>query len=324
MKTTVKTIIGKAARMPLVRAATRRKLLKSTNVIYYHYFGEPRCFSDYYKDCSIKKFEADLRLIKKHFDFVPLAAVLENHLSGREVCRPQIALTFDDAFDMFRNGVTDVLDHHGIKATAFLITACVDNKDLMWINKLTAIGNLRPNSCDAQYDLLMRKAGLPPAGDTGLKGAAMRTWPMSRKEELVNELWEICDMPALDEFLDEYRPYFRWKDVEEWLRRGHSVGLHTHTHPRCERIDEKMAEQEIRVPGRLLREKYGLPYLPFAYPFGSRLNPELERKLYEEGDFDFALGIRGFSPKGTEPYRMERVNGEDELEFSLFGKPLLK
>src|ERR1700692_4467853 len=140
MKTTVKTIIGKAARMPLMRTATRRKLLKSTNIIYYHYFGEPMCFSDYYKDCSIKKFEADLRLIKKHFDFVPLAAALDNHLSGRDVCRPQIALTFDDAFDMFRNGVADVLDYHGIKATAFLITACVDNKDLMWINKLNAIG----------------------------------------------------------------------------------------------------------------------------------------------------------------------------------------
>ncbi len=78
----------------------------------------------------------------------------------------------------------------------------------------------------------------------------MRTWPMSRKEELVNELWRCCDMPALDEFLDQYRPYFSWKDIEEWLRRGHSVGLHTHTHPKCENIDENLAEQEIKVPGK--------------------------------------------------------------------------
>lgn len=324
MKTTVKAIIGKTARMPLVRTVTRRKLLKSTNIIYYHYFGEPSVFSDDYTDCSIQKFEADLRLIKKHFDFVPLAAALENHVSGREVNRPQIALTFDDGFDMFRNGVSDVLDNHGIKATAFLITACLDNKHLMWINKLTAIRNLRPNSCNAQYDVLMRKAGLPLAGEMGLKDVAMRTWPMSRKEELVNELWNTCDMPALDEFLDEYRPYFRWKDIEEWLRRGHSVGLHTHTHPMCGSIDEKLVEQEIKFPGKLLKERLGLQSLTLAYPFGSRLNSELERKLYEEGDFDFAFGIRGFSARGIEPYRMERVCGEDELEFSLFGKPLLK
>ena len=147
---------------------------------------------------------------------------------------------------------------------------------------------------------------------------------MSGKEELANELWEKCNMPALDEFLDEYRPYFSWEDVEEWLRRGHSVGLHTHTHPKCEMIDEKLVDQEIKVPGRLLKEKFGLSRLALAYPFGSRLDPELERKLYDEGEFDFAFGIRGVSRKGTEPYRMERVNGEDMLEFSLFGKPFLK
>ena len=152
----------------------------------------------------------------------------------------------------------------------------------------------------------------------------MRTWPMSKKEELVNELWQMCDMPVLAEFLSEYRPYFSWKDVEVWLKRGHSIGLHTRTHPTCESIDEKLAEQEIKAPAKFLKEKFDLPNLTLAYPFGSRLNPALERKLYEEGDFDFAFGIKGFSPRGTEPYRMERLNGESDLEFSLFGKPFFK
>jgi hypothetical protein len=54
------------------------------------------------------------------------------------------------------------------------------------------------------------------------------------------------------------------------------------------------------------------------------LNPDLEKKLYEEGDFNFAFGIRGLSPKGTKPYSMERVCAEDELDFGLFGKALLR
>jgi peptidoglycan/xylan/chitin deacetylase (PgdA/CDA1 family) len=224
---------------------------------------------------------------------------------------------------MFRNGVAEVLDSHGIKATTFLVTACVDNKDLMWVNKVKAIQTLRPDCCAFQYDLLMRKAGLPAAADSDLKRAAMRTWPMSTKEGLVNELWKMCRMPPLNEFLDEHRPYLSWKDVEKWLARGHWIGLHTHTHPQCEGIDEKMAEYEIETPARLLKDRFRLPYLALAYPFGSRLKPELERKLYDEGVFDFALGIRGFSPQGTEPYRMERLDAEDELEFGLFGKPLL-
>ena len=273
------------------------------------------CFSDYYEHCSVRRFEADLRLMKKHFDFVPLSTVLENHVFGREVYRPQIALTFDDAFDMFRNGVIDLLDHHGIKATAFLITACIDNKDLMWVNKLNAIASLRSNSCDAQYDVLRQKAGLLPAGDKGFRNAAIESWPMSRKEELVNDLWEMCDMPTLNEFLDEYQPYLRWKDIDEWLSRGHSIGLHTHTHPLCERINETLAEQEIKVPARLLKKKFDLPFLALAYPFGSRLASELEKKLFDEGDFDFALGIKGFCSRETEPYRIERLCGEGDLEY---------
>lgn len=324
MKAMAKTIIGKMAQMPLARIATRRNLLKSTNIIYYHYFGEPSVFSDDYEDCSIEKFEADLRVIKKHFDFVPLASVLENHLSGRDINRPQIALTFDDGFDMFRNGVADVLDVHGIKATAFLTTACVDNKHLMWINKLTAIRKLRPNSSGAQYDALMRRAGLFPAGDRSFTDAAMKTWPMYQKEELADELWQMCDMPALEEFLSEHRPYFTWRDIEIWIKRGHSIGLHTRTHPMCEYIDEEFAEQEIKSPSKLLKDRFALPMLTLAYPFGSRLNPTLERKLYDEGHFDFAFGIKGFSPRGAEPYTMERISGEAELEFSLFGRPFLK
>jgi peptidoglycan/xylan/chitin deacetylase (PgdA/CDA1 family) len=323
MKTAVKAIIGQAARVPLVRDITRRKLIKCTNVIYYHFFGEPKCFSDEYEDCSIEKFESDLRLIKKHFDFVPLATVLDNHLSGREPDRPQIALTFDDGFDMFRNGIVDVLARHSIKATSFLITGCIDNNHLMWINKLNAIAAMRPDSCRTKYDSLMQKVGLPPANDDGIKKTAMRTWPMRKKEELVNELWQMCHMPAVHDFLDEHRPYFSWKEIEEWMELGHSIGLHTHTHPKCEDLDEAMTEQEIRAPARLLKQKFQLRHLVLAYPFGSRLGSALEKKLYDERVFDFAFGIRGFSPKTTEPYRMERVNGEDRLGFNLFGKPLL-
>ena len=316
-------MIGKMARLPGVRNATKRKLLNTTNIIYYHYFGEPQCYSDDYADCSLEKFDSDLRLIRKYFDFVPIFTVLDNHLARRELERPQIALTFDDAFDMFRNGVVDVLDHHGIKATTFLITACVGNKDLMWINKLNAIASLRPQICNFQYNALMEKTGLPPTGPGAIKDAAIRIWPMPQKEEFVNELWQTCDMPPLEEFLDEYRPYFTWRGIEEWLKRGHSVGLHTRTHPVCGRIDENLADQEIRAPGRMLRERFGLPYLALAYPFGSRLDSELEKKLYRERDFDFAFGIKGFSPKGIEPHQMERVNGEDQIEFTLFGKALL-
>jgi hypothetical protein len=36
------------------------------------------------------------------------------------------------------------------------------------------------------------------------------------------------------------------------------------------------------------------------------------------------LGVGGLSPRGTDPLRLDRVAGEDGLDYSLFGKPVLE
>src|SRR5436305_14637241 len=114
MRSAVKMLIGKAGQLPPIMQVTCRKLAETTNIIYYHYFGDPKCFSDEYEDCSVAKFEADLLLIKRHFEFVPLADLLKADEFATNPIRPRIALTFDDGFDMFRNGIVDVLAGHGI------------------------------------------------------------------------------------------------------------------------------------------------------------------------------------------------------------------
>jgi peptidoglycan/xylan/chitin deacetylase (PgdA/CDA1 family) len=224
---------------------------------------------------------------------------------------------------MYRNGVVDVLSEFNVHATTFLITSCVDNKNLMWVNKLNAMRRLRGERMAGCYAGLMMKYGLPLPASGDPAQAAMMTWPMSNKEEMTDELWKMCDMPPLEQFLDEHRPYFTWRQLEDWVSRGHSIGMHTHTHTVCARIGDTLAEQEIRRPCAALKERFRLNALPLAYPFGSRLEARLEEKLFQEGVFDFALGIRGFSSIGTPPHKLERENGEQQLKFKMLGKALL-
>ena len=42
-------------------------------------------------------------------------------------------------FDLLGNGVVDFLEDHGIKATFFVITNCLDNRRMMWRHKLFAM-----------------------------------------------------------------------------------------------------------------------------------------------------------------------------------------
>ena len=233
-------------------------------------------------------------------------------------------MTFDDGFDLLSNGAIDVLENHGVSATSFVVTSTVDNADLMWRNKLSAIRELTDESvCASRYNDLMAKSGLPPIRGAGSMMAASEAWPMSRKEELANELWIKCGMPPLHEFMERERPYFSWAGLRSWIARGHSVGLHTESHPFCSRLSPEALHAEIVEPGTLLRRHLDLEFLPLSYPFGARPRDKDELALYQLGAFDCAFGIEGFSSWSTRPFRLERASIEGELAYSVFGKAFL-
>jgi peptidoglycan/xylan/chitin deacetylase (PgdA/CDA1 family) len=325
LRAVVKRGIGALALLPPLSSWTRRGLREGINVAYTHYVGETvPYYADFYVGSTVERFDRDLTILKRHFEFVRLADVVRQDPARGEPSRPLLALTFDDGFDALRNGVMEVLDHHAIRMTSFVLTGTVGNVNLMWRNKLTAIRALRAEPLYVRhYNSLMAKVGLPgiSRGDELLSASA--GWEMGLKEELVDALWKACDMPALDEFLDEHRPYFTWDGLRRWLAAGHDVGLHTATHPFCSKLGPEEIRAEIEEPAALLRARLGLRFLPFSYPFGIRLGEAAERQLYEEKIFDCAFGIEGFVPRGTPDYRLERASIEGDLTFSVFGSVLL-
>jgi peptidoglycan/xylan/chitin deacetylase (PgdA/CDA1 family) len=325
LRTAVKRGIGWLALSPPLRPWIRRGLRRRINIVTTHYIGAPvSYYADFYHGSTIERFDRDLAILKGYFDFAPLVDVIHQSTAREEPSRPLLALTFDDGFDMLRNRVMEVLDHHAIRATSFLVTSTVGNENLMWRSKLTAIRALREERLYVrQYNRLMTSVGLPgiSGGDELLP--ASTSWPSRLKEEMVDALWRACDMPALGEFLDEHRPYFTWDGLERWLAAGHAVGLHTATHPFCSRLSREEIRREIEEPAALLRARFSLRFLPFAYPFGVRLDEAAERQLYDERVVDCVLGIAGLALRGTPHYRLERACIEEGCAFSVFGRVLL-
>jgi peptidoglycan/xylan/chitin deacetylase (PgdA/CDA1 family) len=323
-KEEARNMIGGAALLPLVERRTRHSLAGRTNIVYYHYVGPERpYYAEFDCGCSLERLNHDLDVLARYFDFAPLSEVIaSNGLEVRK--RPLLAVTFDDGFDMLGNGVADLLDRHSVSATTFLITSCVGNSDLMWRNKLSAIRSLCPeNVCLSAYNALMDQTGLPGITSSALLMHASASWPMALKEELANELWMACEMQPLTDFLAEHRPYFTWEGLDEWRARGHTIGLHTHTHPRCSELDRTLVETEIVLPSRRLKERFALGALPFSYPFGARLPRAREAELFADGIFSCALGIDGFARRGTPADRLERACAEDGFAFEVFGRALL-
>jgi peptidoglycan/xylan/chitin deacetylase (PgdA/CDA1 family) len=279
-----------------------------------------------FQGMEIDRLQHDLTVLAAHFDFVSLENLLHYNREERPRARPLLAVCFDDGCDMIRSGAADVLDALGVPATMFVVTACIDNRHLMWMHKLQAIAvTCGPDRLVLAYNRLMAETGAgPPIRSRRELTAATWCWPMNRKEEYVDALYRACAMPPTEAYLDHFRPYLTWAELRTWQARGHTVGLHTRSHPFCDRLAAAEIAAEIITPAAELRRELGVDFLPFAYPFGNRLAAASEVQLADEAGLACTLGVGGLSRRGTDPFRLDRVAGEDGLDPGLFGKPVLE
>jgi peptidoglycan/xylan/chitin deacetylase (PgdA/CDA1 family) len=328
VKQVARHVAGSISLYAPLRPIARSILHRHTNIIYYHIIGErqPYYHSKADREYTMDQLSSDLENLKKVFTFATLQKICGYNQGSFSSSEPLLAITFDDGLRLNCPELMQVFGHHGVKATQFLIMSCVDNVNLMWRHKISAIETMAPEPVYvAQYNALASRAGFSPIKSAAEFQRASCAWSMSRKDELADELWRACDMPPLSEFLKEYRPYLSWKEIAEWMGAGHAVGLHTLTHPYCSRLADDEIEAEITRPAADLRRRCDLGFLPLAYPFGDRMAAAKERECIERGVIDCALGIRGFSRRGTAQERLERAGIErwGGVGWPVFARPLL-
>lgn len=322
LKTTIKQAVGAAFASRFLLPIVRHSSLDAINVIYYHHVGDPGPhYKAFYTGCTGATFAQDLECLSRVFDFSPLSEVLASKCGEESRGRPKLAVTFDDGFDLGNEGVMQIMEHYGVKATTFVITSCIGNRRMMWRHMLSAIHTLAPECVwGPQYNELAVACGFRPMERGEGLLAAARRWDMSHKDEWAALLWRRCDLPPISEYLAEKQPYFGWTGLERWIAAGHSVGFHTHTHPFCSRLQQADLESELIHPAVHLRQRLCVDELSLSYPFGDRLTPDLEHVLFELGVFKALFGIGGFSRKGASSDKLDRAGVEGaHIGWTVFG-----
>jgi peptidoglycan/xylan/chitin deacetylase (PgdA/CDA1 family) len=325
IKDAIFEVSGRCMRIKPIAWCVRGYFQRRVNIIFYHgIWRKDQPELDLFTGMDVDLFRSEMEALSKFFRFVNINEIL----SGIDTAdpRPVVCLTFDDGFDLIGSGAADVMDDLGISATVFVNSACVDNTHLMWQHLFHSIRSTRGNELFARkLNGLREKTGVGELiEDASSQILVTRQWPNGRKDEFAAALWGACDMPPVGEFLQQHKPYMSYDLLRQWIERGHVVGFHTHSHPFCSQLTREEMITELVDPVEPLCQRLNLTSIPFAYPFGNRLTPELESELTQMKVFSCLLGTDGFSLHGTDPNQLERTEAEAGIGTTVFGRPVLR
>ena len=241
------------------------------------------------------RFDAQLRLLKRWFDILPLPDAVAAMQDGRLPARA-LAITFDDGYADNCTVALPVLRRHALRATFFIATAYLDG-GRMWND--TVIESLRLCSLST-IDLGALGLGIFSLGSTVERRAAiasildtMKYLPLRERDAKVEALAELCGGALPNDLM------LTSTQILQLRAAGMTIGAHTVNHPILARQPDADAWSEIAGGKQALERILGEPVTLFAYPNGKPCRDYLPahvrmaREIGFEAAFSTAHGTVG-------------------------------
>lgn len=231
------------------------------------------------------------------------SAVIAACAGGTPVAPGSVLLTFDDAYADFAEHAWPVLRRHRVPALLFVPTSYPDTPATFWWDELHhALATTEREAIE-----------LSP-GVVGLEGTAARRRAFAELRRQVASMEHDAGMDLVAEVVAAAgtpRPApatLGWDAIRRMAAEGLSVGAHSRTHPRLDRLADDRLEGEVagsvadvieRVPGALPA---------FAYPGGGHDDRVIEvaARAGIVAAFTTERGLNASAP--ADPLRIHRIN----------------
>ncbi len=285
-------------------------------IVYYHGLEDSKLTKK--SNFSLRCFERQLRWFEKTYKIISLDEAIFRYNNNQSL-NNYLSLTFDDGFREVYTSIFPVLKQKKIKAAFFIIGNCLDNKSLMWRNKLKVIEksvdsyNLKSSMLELSH---MENIDQPGRFEN-LSQWSKRTWDMNSTNHLSDRIWEMLMKESVIDFLNKQRPYLSSEEVKELIEEGNTIGSHTSSHPFCSKLTYENYKEEVSGSLSSLSNKLNYNVRHFSYPFGDRAPEEFERKLIDTDKIkvDTLLGTKNYNCNNSlSPYSWER----DRMQLGYF------
>jgi len=275
-----------AAEIVLLRAGaahlSRRLRSGQTLVLAYHNIVPAReqPGGDRSLHLPVTRFAAQLDLLARHHDVVPLDQALTPH-SGP---RPRAVVTFDDAYAGTLHAGIPELVRRGLPATIFVCPAFLGGRTFWW-DALT-----RPDH---------------PAPATALRRHALG--PLAGQDDRIRPWAAKHGFPEYP--VPDHARCATEADLRDALSHpGITLGSHTWSHANLAELDGTALDEELTKPRAWLAEHLGANADWLAYPYGYH-NPRAEDAARRAG-YRGALALHAgwVRPTAPNPFALPRLN----------------
>ncbi len=231
-------------------------------------------------------FEWQMRFLREHYCPMDLEELVERMRLG-DIPQRAVAVTFDDGYRDNYEYAFPVLEKYGLPATIFLATGAIDNRMVLWHDRVF----------DAFRFATVRRARLRSWDGRELSVTVPALREVLRRAKYLPEGEKLSFVEEIEEALQPAPPgpsaprMLSWDLVREMHAAGVRFGSHTVRHAILTTLDTEQLRRELHDSRRAIKEELRAPARLFAYPNG------------QEGDFDdasvTAVKLAGYAGAAT-------------------------
>jgi peptidoglycan/xylan/chitin deacetylase (PgdA/CDA1 family) len=229
-----------------------------------------------------------------------------------------VVITFDDGYaDNLEAART--LNRHGISATFFITSDCMQGGAPFWPAEIRALipavrePVLRLDAAGQIVEIPLSDSTQQRAGVRRVN-KLFKSSPIPVRESLREQMRRAAGNPFVPNYM------LRWDELAEMHRLGMTIGAHTMTHPNLPSAGLEDAAKEILGSKVRLERELGHEVTMFSYPNGGAdryFTSELQRVV--AGHFAAAATSKNaFAGPRSDLYALERVEVEERLSDLVF------
>jgi len=281
--------------LDLIFLKLRQLLIKDIPILAYHRVVTLENENDYPFDVELisaskEEFLWQMQYVKKNFNPITLAMLIDSLEGKIELPKNPIVITFDDGFDDNYHIAFPILKELEIPATIFISTSYIETDETFWYEKL------------ANFLLSHETEVEVPELDISLSAENSmehRRENYSRMVEKLKQVPNVLRLECIENLFDKYNVDYSsvglsirqlsatlsWSQLKEMSDSVFEIGSHSVTHPVLSTLSDSKLAEELENSKSVLESKLGIEIKTIAYPVGMEyaFNSEVEEAAKRAG-----------------------------------------